>query len=60
MKINYDKTKMVPMSLTKEEAYNYAAMIDYNISNFPITYLALYLHDRAIKISDWDGVVAKF
>jgi hypothetical protein len=51
---------MVPMSLTKEEAYNYAAMIDYNISNFPITYLALYLHDRAIKISDWDGVVAKF
>jgi hypothetical protein len=59
IKINFDKTEMVHMNLTDEETYNYVAMIGCNISNFHITYFGLSLHDRTLKISDWNRVVEK-
>jgi Reverse transcriptase (RNA-dependent DNA polymerase) len=59
IKINYDKTEMVPMNLTEDESHQYAALIGCNISHFLIKYLGLPLHDRTLKVSDWDEVVVK-
>jgi hypothetical protein len=59
IKINYDKTEMVPMNLNEEESHHYAALIGCNISHFPIKYLGLPLHNRSLRISDWNDVVVK-
>jgi hypothetical protein len=59
IKVNYDKIEMMPMNLTGEENHQYGALIGYNISHFPIIYFGLSLHDRTLRVSDWNGVVAK-
>jgi hypothetical protein len=52
IKINYDKTEIIPMNLLPQETHLLITLIDRKVSSFPIKYLGVPLHDKKIKIRD--------
>lgn len=59
IKINMSKTELIPINIGQEEASVMAAILGCKKSSFPIKYLGLPLHDRKLRIKDWDFVTDK-
>jgi hypothetical protein len=59
LKINFIKSEIVPLNLTKEEGIQYANILECKVSSFPITYLGVPLHWHKLKNKDWDFLISK-
>jgi hypothetical protein len=52
IKINYNKTELIPINLGQAEAQSLAALVGCTLTSFPITYLGIPLHDRKLRARD--------
>jgi Reverse transcriptase (RNA-dependent DNA polymerase) len=59
IKINYLKTKLVPIHLTDGEASHFAKLLGCKVSSFPLKYLGVPLYDKKHRTCDWDVMLAK-
>ena len=53
MKINYDKSEMIPLNITSDEGSALEAIFGFQTSQLPITYLGLPLHFKKPSLKDW-------
>jgi hypothetical protein len=52
IKINYDKTEIISMNLSPQEAHLLTTLIGCKVFSFSIKYLGVLLHDRKLRIND--------
>ena len=59
MKINYDKSEMIPLNLSPSEGTALAAIFGCKMATLPLTYLGLPLHFKKPSLTDWQSVIDK-
>jgi hypothetical protein len=59
LKINFDKSEMVPLNLTHEEGQVLATQLGCKVVGLPITYLGVPLHWKKIQVSCWESLIDK-
>lgn len=53
-KINFNKSKIIPLNISKREVINLANRLGYKIANLPISYLGVPLHWKKIATYRFD------
>ena len=59
LKINFEKSELIPLNLSTQEASLLASQLNCKISTLPITYLGVPLHWKKLVVSDWFPLVDK-
>jgi hypothetical protein len=59
IKVNFNKTKMIPINLINLEASRLAGIIDSKFFIFPLQYLGVSLFDSKLKLYDWQTIIDK-
>jgi hypothetical protein len=59
IKVNFNKTKMIPINLINLEASRLAGIIDSKFFIFPLQYLGVSLSDSKLKLYDWQTIINK-
>jgi hypothetical protein len=59
IKVNFNKTKMIPINLVNLEASRLAGIIDSKFFIFPLQYLGVSLSDSKLKLYDWQTIIDK-
>jgi hypothetical protein len=59
MKLNYNKSEMIPMNLLDQEKENFKNIFGYLVRVFPTKYLGIPLHYEKIKRGDLQPLVDK-
>jgi hypothetical protein len=49
MKINYNKSDLIPVNLSEQETQMYSRILCYKVGSFPIKYLRVPLHLEKLK-----------
>ena len=59
MKINFDKSEMVPLNISEEDGQELARLLGCKVVKLPIMYLGVPLHWRKLSESDWLPLIEK-
>jgi mannosylglycoprotein endo-beta-mannosidase len=59
MKVNYNKSKLVPLNLEPDEAKNFKKIFDCSEGSFPIKYLGVLLHYDKLRKEDLQPIIDK-
>lgn len=59
MRINFDKSEFIPMSLEAQEAHRVARIFSCPVGSFPIKYLGIPLHFDKISREDIQPLIDK-
>jgi hypothetical protein len=59
IRINFSKTKLIPVNIIMEEATILTALVGCKISSFPLKYLGVPLSDGKLKLHDWHSIIDK-
>lgn len=58
-KINFNKSKIIPLNISKWEVINLANRLGYKIANLPISYLGVPLHWKKLPPTDLTALIEK-
>lgn len=59
LKINFEKSALVPLNITPELANDMALQLGCQLSSLPITYLGVPLHWKKLSTSEWQPLITK-
>lgn len=59
LKINFDKSSMVPLKIPTTLASSLADQLGCSITSLPITYLGVPLHWKTLSVADWNPLINK-
>ncbi|CAD6243045.1 unnamed protein product [Miscanthus lutarioriparius] len=59
LKINYDKSTIIPMHLPEGAIENFLGVLNCNVGSFPQTYLGLPLSNVKLPLSTFAPLIAK-
>lgn len=59
LKINFDKSAMIPLNISSSLALSLSNQLGCQISSLPITYLGVPLHWKTLNTTDWNPLVSK-
>jgi hypothetical protein len=59
IRINYNKTELILLNLSQEEAAGLASLVGCKLFTFPLKYLGVPLSDDKLKNNDWKDLIDK-
>lgn len=59
LKINFDKSALVPLNISQELANSLSSQLGCQLTSLPITYLGVPLHWKKLNTSDWQPLISK-
>lgn len=59
LKINFDKSEMVPLNLDDSEGQEVDSLLGCKVVELPIMYLGVPLHWKKLQLNDWNKLVEK-